>query len=228
MTISWPPWRATCIQRPRLLPCEAKPRVTSGGSLASASCVPVCETPSPPMTMATRAPRAPDQGLAYTSNGRLPSAARIGSGPVSDCSINSLSGRCATRRFWPIAEGSRMTMTFFEAAAASSSGLTLMIEGPVEAAASFSESSAGASSLLAWPAAGAAISGVVTTTSAGTRNGLSRSEIAPAVASRQSAARPVPSDLPSNRRRVCGRLVPFSFCPRGRSISLGRGNWFTL
>ena len=35
-----------------------------------------------------------------------------------------------------------MTMTFFEAAAASSSGLTLMIEGPVEAAGSFSESGA--------------------------------------------------------------------------------------
>ena len=30
---------------------------------------------------------------------------------VSDCSISALSGRCATRRFWPTAEGSRMTTT---------------------------------------------------------------------------------------------------------------------
>ena len=117
-----------------------------------------------------------------------------------------------------------MTMTFFDAAAASSSGLILMIDGPVEAAASFSESVGGACAVFVSPAAGAATSGVVTTTSAGMRNGLSRSEIAPAVAIRQSAASPVPSDLASNRRWRGGRPAPFRFCPRGRSISLGRGN----
>ena len=64
MTISWPLCRAACIQRPMLLPCGAKASVTSAGSLAIAAWVPVCDTASPPMTIATRAPRAPDHGRA--------------------------------------------------------------------------------------------------------------------------------------------------------------------
>ena len=74
--------------------------------------------------------------------------------------------------------------------APSSSGLTLMIDGPADAAASLSGSGGGVCVAASSAAAGAATFGVVTTTSAGMRNGLSRSAMAPAMATRQSAASP--------------------------------------
>ena len=120
-------------------------------------------------------------------------------------------------------------MTFFEAAAASSSGLTLMIEGPVEAAASFSESSAGAFSALGLAGRGCGNFGRRHHHFGGDaeRPVAQRDRTGGGEQAERGEAGPKRS-RPSNRRRVCGRLVPFSFCPSGRSISLGRGNWFTL
>ena len=61
--ISCPGARA-CRSSAELVRLGAKASVTSGGSLSIAAWVPVCETPSPPMTMAMRAPRVADDGRA--------------------------------------------------------------------------------------------------------------------------------------------------------------------